>query len=190
MSLCTDRLRREDWYVAPVPMARAAALVRAHHYAKGCSKQAVYLHGLYRREDNALVGVVWWLPPTKAACVSVNPSAWTKVLSLSRMVMVPGAPKNACSFLLARSIAAIRREGRFVSLVTYADESQGHTGHVYRAANWAYVGKTRPYVRWLDRDGRQVAAKATVNRTKAEMETLGHVLQGYFPKHKFVLHLR
>jgi hypothetical protein len=105
------------------------------------------------------------------------------------MVMRPDTPKNACSFLLAKSIKAIRKERRFVSLVTYADESQNHTGHVYKASNWAYVGKTGPYPRWLNKDGMQVAVKATVTRTKQQMEDLGYEKVGSFYKHKYVIHL-
>jgi hypothetical protein len=106
------------------------------------------------------------------------------------MVLLPGVPKNACSFLLARSVAAIRKDARFVSLVTYADESQGHTGGVYAASGWQYVGRTGPYPRWLSAEGVQVAPKATTNRTKAQMEALGHVKSGSFYKHKYVLHLK
>lgn len=185
----TWKLHSEDWEVRPAPLAEAQALVREHHYARGGSNTAVYVHGLYHRLSDMLVGVVWWLPPTRVACESVNRSQWKKVLSLTRMVMIPGAPKNACSFLLARSVKAIKKEARFVSLVTYADESQGHTGGVYKAANWEYVGRTGPYPRWLDVNGMQVASKATLNRNKAQMEALGHVKVGAFHKHKYVLHL-
>lgn len=164
-------------------------MVRDHHYARGGSNTCVYMHGLYERSTDRLVGVAWWLPPTRVVCESVNKADWKKVLSLTRLVCLPEAPKNAASFLLGHSVRLIRRDGRFVSLVTYADESQGHTGAIYRASNWAYVGRTGPYPRWLDKDGKQVAAKATKNRVKAEMEALGHVKVGAFYKHKFVLHL-
>lgn len=184
------RLRKKDYYVADAPLSEAQELVRTHHYAKGGSNTACYVHGLYRKTDNVLVGVAWWLPPTRVACESVNKLEWKRVISLTRMVMLPGVPKNACSFLLSRSIKAIERDRRFVSLVTYADESQGHTGNVYRASGWDYVGRTGPYPRWIDpKSGRQVANKATVNRTKAQMEALGFVKQGSFYKHKFVKHL-
>jgi hypothetical protein len=83
----------------------------------------------------------------------------------------------------------IRADGRFTSLVTYADEYMGHTGAIYRASNWDYVGRTGPYPRWETADGRQVATKATVNRTKAKMEALGHRRVGSYYKHKFVKHL-
>lgn len=184
-----NRLRKEDWYAADVPLAAAQAFIAEHHYARGGSNTRVYCHGLYRRADNLLAGVVWWLPPTRVACESVNKAHWQQVLSLTRMAVLPGVPKNACSFMLARSVALIRKDRRFVSLVTYADESQGHTGGVYRAAGWTYVGRTGPYPRWHDKDGRQVAQKATVNRVKSVMEALGHTKVGAFYKHKYVLHL-
>lgn len=184
-----SKLRKSDWEVRPAPLPEAQRLVREFHYARGGSNTAVYVHGLYHRATGLLCGIAWWLPPTRVACESVNRDQWQRVLSLTRMVMRPGTPKNACSFLLARSIKAIKRDGRFVSLVTYADESQGHTGGVYKAANWEYVGRTGPYPRWVDKDGRQVAPKATVNRTKAEMEALGYRKVGNFYKHKYVLHL-
>lgn len=181
---------KADWYVAPTTLADAQALVREHHYAKGGSNTAVYVHGLFDKKHGRLHGVAWWLPPTRVACESVNKADWKKVLSLTRFVLVPGVPKNACSFLLSRSVKLIRKDARFVSLVTYADESQGHFGAMYRAANWTYVGRTGPYTRWLSSEGKQVAAKATLNRTKAQMEALGHRKVGSFYKHKFVLHVR
>lgn len=189
-ALFEDRLRKEDWVVRHAPLADAQAMVRQHHYARGGSNTAVYVHGLYKRQDDKLYGVAWWLPPTRVACESVDRQRWQKVLSLTRMVLLPGVPKNACSFLLARSIAAIRKDGRFVALVTYADESQGHTGGVYRACGWDYVGRTGPYPRWLDSSGKQVAPKATKNRTKSEMEALGHRKVGAFYKHKYVMRLK
>lgn len=185
-----SRLRASDWYVKETPLAHAKQLVVDHHYAKGGSNTACYVHGLYDRATHRLHGIVWWLPPTRVACESVNKEEWKRVLSLTRMVLVPGTPKNACSFLLSRSVREIRKDGRFVSLVTYADESQGHFGGVYRACNWKYVGRTKPTPRWVDPvSGRQVSPKSTVNRTKAQMEALGYVKTGYFCKHKFVLHL-
>lgn len=183
------RLRKAEWFVAPASLDAAQDMVRRFHYSKGGSNTACYVHGLYRRADTALMGVAWWLPPTRVACESVNRAQWQRVLALTRMVILPEVPKNAASFLLARSVDLIRREGRFISLVTYADESQGHNGGIYRAANWEYAGRTGPYPRWLDDQGRQVAPKATTNRTKAQMLELGHRQEGSFHKHKFVLHL-
>lgn len=185
----SDRLKKADWCVTDVPFQVGRQLVIDYHYAQGGSNTYVYMHGLYRRCDTTLMGVAWWLPPTRVACESVNKQYWKQVLSLTRLVILPGAPKNACSFLLSKSIKLIAEDGRFVSLVTYADESQNHVGTIYKASNWEYVGKTGPYPRWIDINGRQVACKATKNRTKSQMEALGYIKQGAFYKHKYVKHL-
>jgi hypothetical protein len=187
-SIPTLPLQKRDWKVADAPLKAGQVLVKEHHYARGGSNTCCYMHGLYNLASEDLMGVAWWLPPTRVAAESVNKSEWKRVLSLTRLVILPGVPKNAASFLLAHSVRIIWKDNRFVSLVTYADESQGHLGQIYLAANWAYVGRTGPYPRWLDRYGTQVSQKATKNRVKSEMERLGHIKIGSFFKHKFVLH--
>lgn len=183
------KLRKSEWFVEDVSIKQAKELVEKYHYARGASHTRVFTHGLYD-ELGGLFGVAWWLPPTKPTCQTVNKIEWTRVLSLSRMVVAPDVPKNACSFLLARSTNLIKKDGRFNSLVTYADESQGHSGHVYRASGWTYMGKSNPTPRWIDPStGRQVAAQSTKTRTKAQMLALGYVLEGHFAKHKFVKYL-
>jgi hypothetical protein len=185
----TGRSLRSEWDVREINLAASRAFVERHHYARGGSNTRVFTHGLFKRGDQDLMGVVWWLPPTKAAAKSVNKEHWRRVLALTRMVLHPTCPKNAASFLLSRSVRVIWKDGRFVSLVTYADESQGHLGGVYRAANWTYVGRTGPYPRWINpASGQQIARLATRTRRNAEMLTLVYVQQGLFFKHKFVLH--
>lgn len=179
-----------EWEVRNIAPAEARAFIAMHHYSRGSSLTGVYHHGLFRRGSCTLMGVAHWLPPTKPAAMSVNPENWRRVLSLSRLVVHPSCPTNAASFLMARSIRMIRREGKWRSLVTYADESQGHRGQIYRATNWHYVGPSSNYPRWIDPlTGRQVATLSTKTRTKQQMLDLGYQLVGRFLKHKFVMHL-
>lgn len=190
-----EHLRARDYEVRLLPnrgegFQAARQFVADHHYSKGCSNTSVYSYGLYRCGHTELLGVAMWLPPTKCAAKSVNENQWQRVLSLTRLALHPSVPTNAATFLMARSIRQIRADGRFCSLVTYADEFCEHTGAIYRGANWSYVGTTGKQPRWEDADGRQVAPKSTVNRTKAEMEALGYRKVGSYRKHKFVMHLR
>jgi hypothetical protein len=183
------KLRAKDYVVRDVPAREAREFVVEHHYSKGCSNTRVYSHGLYRAGETDLLGVALWLPPTKVAAQSVNREAWQKVLSLTRLAVKPDVPSNAASFLMARSIKLIRQDGRFVSLVTYADDFMGHTGAIYRATNWTYVGQMKGSPRWEDADGRQVARKSTVSRNDAQMRELGYRNVGTFGKRKFTMHL-
>ena len=176
--------RREDYEIRDCPLHEAAAFISATHYARGCANTAVYVHGLYR--GDTLVGAALWMPPTKVCAQTVHPE-WRRVLALSRLAIAPGEPQNAASILIGESVRRIRRDRKWKALVTFADESQGHSGTIYRATNWVYVGRTKPEPRWEDASGRQVARKATKSRTAAQMDALGYRMVGKFSKHKFIL---
>lgn len=184
----SDRLKAKEWKVRPTSIPTALRLVEAHHYAHGASNTATYLHGLYPANafwERECLGVAWWIPPTKSSALATYPPNWQGVLSLSRLVIAPGAPKNACTFLLARSMKRIDRT-RWPCLVTYADEWQGHTGTIYRAANWTDAGMTQPEATFVVA-GRMVSRKAgPKTRTRKEMEFIGATMVGKFAKHKFV----
>lgn len=179
-------LRKSDYEVRDTPLAGARALIARFHYSGGCSNTAVYVHGLFERGGSDCLGVALWLPPIKPSAVRVYPGDFTKVLALSRLVVLPGLPTNAAGFLLSQSIRRITKDGRFKCLVTYADTWRGHDGGIYRATNWEYLGTTDPKPVWLDpATGRMVCAKAKRTRTVKEMEGLGYVKVGSFPKHRY-----
>lgn len=180
-------LNTQDWYVADCPLSDAQALVKEFHYAKGGSTSAIYTHGMFRKSDNFLMGIAWWTPPTKDTALTVNASDWRRVLNLSRLVIRPEAPRNAASFLLGKSIKSIKRDKRFVSLVTFADEAQGHNGGIYKATNWLYMGRVGPHARWIDPKTERQVSNAHKNSTI--MYSMGYVKMKSFYKHKFIFHL-
>ena len=182
-------LKASEWDVRPVSLKDGRAFIIEHHYSKGCSNTAVYVHGLFRKGSDILMGVAQWLPPTRVAAESVNRENWRRVLSLTRLAVHPDVPTNGASFLMGRSIKIIKAEGKWVSLVTYADHFMGHTGQIYKATNWTYVGSMKGSPRWEDANGRQVARKSTKSRSNAQMLALGYRCVGTFGKHKFVMHI-
>lgn len=189
--------RRGDYTFEQIEHAEGAALIREHHYAKGCSKTGVMYAA--KSKDGRLVAVAQWLPPTKVCAQSVLPDfdLWKRVTSLTRLVVVPGEPQNAASMLIAASLKwlpTLRTEAgqlKWLAAVTFADDSEGHTGSIYKATNWIYKGKTKPYPRWVTQDGAQVSTKAgPKTRTAEEMRALGYEISGHFWKHKFVYYFR
>lgn len=183
-------LHKEDYKVVSVPLRTCREMVEKWHYTQGGSNTATFRHGLLRLRPNpAFVGCAWWIPPTKSAAAAWWPN-WRAVLVLHRLVVAPGEPTNAASYLIGRSIRLIRRDPRWEYLLTYADEGQGHDGLIYRATNWTYLGMTAPEAQWVDRDGRYVSRKAGPRtRTKAEMEELGYRMIGRFRKHRYGMEL-
>lgn len=192
------RLRAGEWEVRshPTKEARrlvfpeARALVAALHYSGGTSNIATDLHTLHERGGDGVLGVAWWLPTTKNAAISVAGDDWRRCVALSRLAIDPSVPPNACSFLLGRAVRSLRAEGRWTTLVTWADEGEGHTGAIYRATNWEYLGRTKPALRYRGPDGRLMSRKrGPKTLSHAEMLAWGYTAEGPFAKHKFRLRL-
>ncbi len=182
--LSSENLKATDWEVRTVPLVVAQLLVKEYHYSGGGANTATYRHGLFRNGEDRCYGVAWWIPPTKTAAQATYRSDWRKVLALTRLAIAPDVPRNGASFLLGASMRLIDRK-RWLCLVTYADEMQGHTGAIYRATNWEYCGMTAKEATFF-KDGRMVARKAgPKTRTHQEMLDIGCELVGRFAKHKF-----
>ncbi len=180
--------RKADWWVETCKLDIGRAMVDRYHYAAGGSNTAVYLHGLFPRGawgNAACAGAAWWIPPTKGAALKTCPANWEGVLALSRLVVVPGVPTNACSYLMRHSMRMIDRR-RWPLLLTYADEWRGHEGKIYLAAGWEFNGWTKPE-RCYVRNGKMASRKAgPKTRTHAEMLALGYECVGRFRKKRFV----
>lgn len=175
--------RRADYVVRRVPHAEASALIREHHYAGGSANTSSESFGLFRRD--ALVGAALWMPPTRVCAETIDPVEWRRVLALSRLAVAPSEPTNAESLFIGDMMRTLNAEQRWTAAVTFADESQGHEGTIYKATGWRYLNRTKPEPRWLDANGKQVSRLSTKSRTAADMTRLGHRMVGKFRKHKF-----
>jgi len=184
-------LRHMDYVVEPIPIRIARAFVERHHYMHGMANTAVATYGLFPRGSRQLLGVTVWMPPLPGAARRVHPENPAAVLMLSRLAVAPEGPRNAASFLLARSVRFLVRERRWEVLVTYADGWQGHEGQIYRAANWQYVGMTRPQPVFVNPlTGRVRSVVATHHIPPHELRAQGFQCAGYHQKHCFILDLR
>lgn len=183
------QLNKKDWWVADVDLSTAREIVEREHYAKGASKSATYLHGLFPRHyhwHSECIGVAWWIPPIKNAAKAWAGDGWDGVLALSRLAIEPNAPKNAATYLIMNSVRLIDRS-RWHTLVSYADGWRGHSGKIYYAAGWEYCGETEPIAAYTI-GGRLRSIKSGDNtRTHAEMIALGARFEGKFKKHRFCL---
>lgn len=189
-----EKLRRSEWTVRPISIKTARRIVESYHYAASATNTRVYTHGIFRvqdMDDDMCLGAAWWLPPTKNAAMATFPEGdWRKVLSLTRLAISPEVPKNGASFLLGRSIKMIDSD-KWHCLVTYADTWQMHTGGIYRATNWEYLGITRPSPVFQSGDGRVMGRKrGGKNLTVDELAAEGFHKIGNFSKHKFRMILR
>ena len=137
-------------------LSEVERLCAAHHAYGGAGGTAVYCFGVY--EDGALVAAFSWQPPPPGAALSTCREVPGGVLALSRMVAVP-KDQRALRHISKPLRVIMRRlidRTRWPVLITYSDESKGHTGHVYKCSGWQPTIK-RKSAAYEDDDGRRVS---------------------------------
>lgn len=116
-------------------------LICAHHYTRSIPSG----ENIFTQFEDALI--VFSRPANK------NVSKWllgadNMVWELSRMWAPDGHRRNLLTEAIAVCVeefaSAVSRlsSGTCTALVSYADPNAGHTGTVYRAASWAYLGQS------------------------------------------------
>ena len=64
-------------------------------------------------------------------------------IEIKRLVMSPLCPKNSESRFIGYTLKQIRKLAGLNGVVTYADSHQGHSGTIYRASGFKYLGLTK-----------------------------------------------
>lgn len=126
-----------EYSVGPASRSEAEPLVRSH-YLKRWPGVCVLTLGMWR--GPFIVGViVFALPPRETMKRYGVITAW----ELARLYVLDTEPFNSETWFMARAIKFIESNHPQVeALVSYADPSAGHSGMIYRAANWEADGRT------------------------------------------------
>ena len=144
-------------------IADVADLFRRFHAYESVGKFQAYAFAVIERD--APVAAYVWQPPPPAAARAVCAALPVGVLALSRMVAVPKderALKHISKPLKYQMRRRIDRS-RWPVLITYSDESVGHTGYVYQCSGWTPTVRHR--VKTLTVDGKRVSRYSNGGRS-------------------------
>lgn len=131
-----DKVWRAACTVGPISRADADSMIKQHYLGRWPGVCVCLL--ALRRGGKALGVIVFALPP-RETMKRYGGETW----ELARLWIEETVPTNAETFLIARGVRFIRQNHPAVKvLVSYADPSVGHTGTIYRAANWVSDGRT------------------------------------------------
>ena len=111
-------------------------MIRQHYLGKWPGTRPCVIGMLI---DGGTRGIVVFSHPPRETNKRYGGTTW----ELSRLWIDDGVPRNAESWLLSQAVRHVRKLHPEVRcLVSYADPDKGHSGTVYRAANWRADGWT------------------------------------------------
>lgn len=159
----------------PITLDEVDALCARFHGYGGAGGVAVYAFGVF--EGKRIVAAYAWQPPPPGAAKAICPEAPSAVLALSRMVAVPRSKRQLrhISKPLRYQMRRLIDRTRWPVLVTYHDEGQGHTGHVYKCSGWQQT-TCASVAFYVDRSGRRTSAYSNGGMRGASLRKGGRTI--------------
>lgn len=110
-----------------------------YHYLQRMPPLSVAFGAFYL---DKLVGVMTFgKPPSNPLCKGVAGERFSSnVYELNRLYTFEDTPRNLESKFISYALKQLKNRNWIV--ISYADESMGHSGYVYQATNWFYTGKS------------------------------------------------
>jgi hypothetical protein len=195
-------LKARDLIVKPCLFKDVRAFIEKHHYSKSVNGVKVSQCFTVQHEEK-LVGAVLY--------GAMSTTAWKKfaakeseVVELRRLVLLDEAPKNSESKTVGATLRWFEQNSPETKLViSYADPAHGHSGVIYKAANFQYLGTSAKDTGWYDPTSgktyhsRALRTKDSHGRYKPfvlrlrELQTSGVLQQVVLPgKHCYVYRLK
>jgi hypothetical protein len=163
--------------IAPCTREAAKHAVMSWHYSKSmpCGKLAMF--GVW--EHGRFVGTVIYAHGANCHIASPFGMNQTEVVELVRVAL--NKHETPVSRIISITLMMLKKAcpGLRV-IVSYADTAQGHTGQIYKAGNWVYLGAINPPHIMI---GSKVVHRRTVSSKYGT--TVGTKSIATKPKHKF-----
>ena len=137
----------KEFTVEEVIRKSIVKFIEKHHYSHNVNGvQSLYHYGLYKEGNFGLpkmIGAMMYAYPSMpATAAKYNPINPTKCLELRRLVCIDDTPKNTESYFIGQTFKMLKRDTDMEVVVSFADQHHGHTGVIYKATNFEYLGET------------------------------------------------
>ena len=138
-------IENKKYYIDEINSSKAFKMTSLYHYSGTGFKKAILNLGIFRKEDNLMVGVLQWgcsfQEKIKLNRYVKEPIKKEEYLELNRFCMADTEGKNSESQAISLGIQWIKRYRPNIRLlVSYAGRKEGNYGYIYQATNWEYLG--------------------------------------------------
>ena len=136
-----------DFTVEYINRKALVSFIEKHHYSHNVNGvQSLYHYGLFTEGNFGIpkmIGAMMYAHPSMpATAAKYNPINPTTCLELRRLVCIDATPKNTESFFIGQTFKLLKRDTDMEVIVSFADQHHGHTGVIYKATNFDYLGET------------------------------------------------
>ena len=138
-----------DFTVELVQRNAVVGFIEKHHYSHNINGVQSYYHfGLFRDGKFGLpemIGAMLYaMPSMPSTAKKYNPINPTKCFELRRLVCIDDTPTNTESYFIGQTFKWLKQNTDIEVIVSFADEEYGHSGIIYKATNFEYLGTTSP----------------------------------------------
>jgi len=127
-----------DLKVTPVPIIAAKRIIERGHYLHSLPGGTCLAFGPF--VGRRLLGAVTFGVGPTLAHQLVEGAEPDDCLTLTRLWLSDGLPRNSESRVLGVILRSLRRYTDLKFLISYSDPAAGHVGTVYQASGWLYTG--------------------------------------------------
>ena len=176
--------------VAPVTHRVAKELLRQGHYLGTLPAGTRLSFGVFAGQSLTGVVTLGVGPPNGHRLI--HGAGPDECLTMTRFLLSDRLPRNSESRVLSVVLRALRRNTSVRFVLTYADPAVGHTGVIYRAAGFLYLGLSQGVARYDIGDGRRHHSRTfshvfgTRSRRHLEERGLTVRLVDQAPKHRYL----
>ncbi len=135
--------------------------ISQHHYTQSYPEVAKYCFVLRKVGDDTIRGVLLISPFSR----NQARERYTNYLELSRLWVADSEPKNTESFFIGKALNYLQRHTDLDGIISYADPNKGHTGIVYKATNFRFLGYTQKSYHY-EKDGKFIHKRKIWSQAK------------------------
>ena len=141
----STRVENKKYFVEQIHSTKANKMTALYHYSGVGFKKAVVNLGVFRQEDQKMVGVLQWgcsyQEGIRLDRYVKEPISKSEYLELNRFSMADSEGKNSESQAISLGMKWIKINMPHIRLlVSYAGRKEGNYGYIYQATNWEYLG--------------------------------------------------
>ena len=142
-------MKVRDFTVEEVLRRSIAPFIEKYHYSQNVNGvQSTNCFGLYKEGNFGLptmIGAMMYAwPSMPATAKKYNPDDPLRIYELRRLVCIDDTPTNTESYFIGHTLKWLKKNTDIEVIVSFADEEEGHTGVIYKATNFDYLGTTSP----------------------------------------------